>query len=104
MHKGIEKALAIAIVRIGMSMDDFYRITPNEWNGILEEYRDWEEAMMRERWEQTRQISYCSIAHVLEKGTKIQRFQPFSWDRENDKTERPTEEEIGAMIEFFGEE
>lgn len=100
----IDRLLAFAIVRLKMSIADFRSLSFAQWNTIVEEHFNYENHRIREGWEQTRQISYCSIAHVLEKGVTIKRFQPLPWDQESEKNiEIATQEELQEMIDFFGD-
>lgn len=100
----IDRLLAFAVVRLKMSIADFRSLSFSQWNAIVEEHFNYENHRIRESWEQTRQISYCSIAHVLEKGVTIKRFQPLPWDNDTKiSVDIPTQEELQKMVEFFGD-
>lgn len=103
----IEQQMAIALVRGGLSLDDFCNLTPSEWGAVVHQINEVEQTRHRESWEQTRIIAYNTIRPHLPKGTKLSDIFPLPWDAERPTPPReriPTDEEVRTMIQLFGED
>lgn len=105
----IERELAIAIVRGGLSLDTFSRLTLAEWQAVAAEIAHRDTDTLRSQWEQTRQIIYATLAPHLRDHIAPHQLMPLPWDVHTSHTQPvtsssslPTQEEIRQMIQRFG--
>ena len=83
-----------------MRLDDFERMTPDEFSAVCEAHaktreadsrESWEahaktrEADSRESWEQTRALAYTLSGPYMKHKTTVQRFWPLPWDEKKEK-------------------
>ncbi len=98
----IEKALAIAIVRCGMSVNDFSSLSPSEWAMIIEELKHREENEYKDNWERTRQIVFSALRPHISDNLSLEDLFPLPWDKPKEKVgEILTQEEIEQMKQRF---
>lgn len=98
----IERELAAALVRGGLSLDDFCALTREEWEAVAEEIREGEIARMRESWEQTRQVVYATLSPHLSRSLSITELMPLPWDGDkNPIGEAPSEEQINDILTLY---
>ncbi len=102
----IERALAIAIVRCGMSIEDFSSLRISEWTAIMEELDSLEKHQYRDQWEQCRQISFSSLLPHLPEGSTLTKSFPLPWDEVELEQEKgiPTSEDLENMKRRFNVE
>lgn len=81
----------MALANVGLSFDDFCRLTPDEFSAIYKEYQAAEEARYKDEWERIRLLATIVIQpHVKNKLTP-QKVLPFSWDEGEKKKKKPAE-------------
>ena len=71
-----------------MSMDDFSRCTPFEFNSIWEKWNEMHEAEMRGEWERLRYVGMFVLQPYSKKTLKPTDIMRFPWDdkKENDES------------------
>lgn len=72
--------LAFAVTHCGLSPEDFFKLTTEEWSAIAEWQLKREEQDMRTSWEQTRSIMYASSIHHISGRPSAQELFPLPWD------------------------
>ena len=77
--------LGYALGCVGMRLDDFERMTPDEFSAVCEAHAKTREADSRESWEQTRALAYTLSGPYMKHKTTVQRFWPLPWDEKKEK-------------------
>lgn len=75
----------MAVGEMGIQPSEFWKMSPAEFFDARIYYYDSFVFEHRDRWEQTRMVAYWSSIANLRKGTKIENFLPFSWDKKGIK-------------------
>ena len=65
-----------------MSLDDFDRCTPLEFEGIFTMWHAARQQSLRTSWEQTRQLAFSMLRPYIDKGLTARDVMEFEWDRE----------------------
>ena len=82
--------LGRAVGVVGLSLDDFCRLSPGELSAVLQAHGEWSQLESREEWERMRMGACITIQpHVKGKLTP-QKLLPLPWERE-EKPELPKE-------------
>lgn len=68
-----------------MSLDDFDRLTPEEFDAVAEAYVKETEAAKRDRWERTRTCAAWAVAPYIKEGADPTKLIPLPWDAETDE-------------------
>lgn len=100
----IERELAAALVRGGLSRNDFCNLTREEWEAVVAEIHERETAITRGEWERTRQVVYATLSPHLRERVVITTLMPLPWDDETDKgapSEPPSEEEADELLTLY---
>lgn len=100
----IERELAAALVRGGLSRNDFCNLTREEWEAVVAEIHERETAIIRGEWERTRQVVYATLSPHLRERVGITTLMPLPWDDETDKaapSEPPTDEEVTELLTLY---
>ena len=75
---------------VGLSLDDFCRLSPEELNAVLQAHGEWSREEFRDGWERMRMGACITIQpHVKGKLTP-QKLLPLPWERE-ERPEQPKE-------------
>jgi hypothetical protein len=90
-----------------MNCNDFYALTPFEFEKIYNSWYGHQELMMRERWEQTRFLAMCVLTPYTKKRLKPTDIAKFTWDtkkkpKNNTEVEKSTVERFEAMKKITG--
>lgn len=94
---------SFACGQIGLSLNDFYDMTPRQFFNISKGYKKQQTRIERLSWEQTRAVMYAihlSIPKDPKKGKKtvsLQEFLPFDWEQEKEVKKENTTEEIEKL-------
>ena len=88
---------------VGMSLKDFERCTPSEFNAVVEAWNRHEEMLKKRSWEQTRTIAVWAMQPYCKKTLDPAKVMPFDWDKKNplkkvEKSTRERMEEIKARL------
>lgn len=89
---------------IGMSMEDFCRCTPSEFNNIYNEWDEYRGSMERGKWERTRIEAMCSLLPYNPK-LKGRDILTFPWDKDEEPEENPEEKGMSSkelMEKWYG--
>lgn len=100
----IERELAAALVRGGLSRNDFCNLTREEWEAVVAEIHERETAIIRGEWERTRQVVYATLSPHLRERVGITTLMPLPWDDKTDETalsEPPSEEEAAELLTLY---
>lgn len=65
---------------MGLSVSDFSRMTPTEFNAIYKEWQSRQEDNERGRWERCRWICYYALKPYAKNGLKPEDVLRFGWD------------------------
>ncbi len=65
-----------------MSVDDFCRCTPLEFQAVYQGWAEAEQRRERAAWERTRMQCTCMLQPYSKRGLKPQDVMKFAWDRE----------------------
>ena len=63
-----------------MSLQDFDRCTPLEFEKIFEIWHENQQVAVRTSWEQTRQLAVCMLQPWAKKALRPRDVMEFSWD------------------------
>lgn len=89
---------------MGLSVSDFSRMTPTEFNAIYKEWQSRQEDNERGRWERCRWICYYALKPYAKKGLKPEDVLKFGWDKTQKsgvpKTKMTKAEQEDDMKEF----
>lgn len=88
--------MAIGVGCMGMSMDDFERCTPAEFERIYARWREQRTNEERSRWERTRSVCMFVLQPWSKKPLKAKDVLPLPWDNKTapeDEEEMMSEEE-----------
>lgn len=77
--------LGVALGELGLSLKDFYALTPEEFTEVVKV----NELSRRAEWERARMICGCILQPYAESGFEIRKALPFPWD-ENADTDNST--------------
>lgn len=80
---------------IGMSVDDFCGLTPDEFGAIADAWHD----VRKEQWEQVRTLAAFSIAPWNSKNKRIEDLMPLPWDSKREPAAELTAEEKQRRFE-----
>lgn len=95
-------AQAVALGQIGLSLDDFYSLTPEEFALVSEKWSELRTINERSRWEMAREISYWSAAPHLKNKSKA-KFMPFPWEKKSGKKEKREPGREEKLKKIYGE-
>lgn len=82
----MERLLGIAMGCMGMSMDDFCRCTPSEFNEAYEAWGECQERLERGAWERMRTQCLCSLQPYSSKKLRAEDLMRFPWEEEQKKS------------------
>ncbi len=89
-----------------MSLDDFCRLSPDEFAAVCRAYAEAREAEARDGWERMRLLATITIQPHVKRKITARRLLPFPWDnRRPEREERPREtreqslEKLAAVLE-----
>ena len=86
---------------MGISLFDFYRLTPRQFQNLFEGYSERRESDFRERWEQVRWLSFYAAAGNLKRGTTPDKLLDFPWEKKVGDVVLPTQEEIKQAQDYW---
>lgn len=72
--------MGIALGHVGMSLDDFCRCTPVEFEHIYKAYSEQAEAEFRDRWERMRLLATIVIQPHVKKKLTAKKLLHLPWD------------------------
>ena len=91
--------LGYALACIGLSYDDFCRLTPEEFGTVSKVYHEYREADFKGEWERMRMLAAITIQPHVKKKITPQALLPFEWDKQKPKTEFVSKEEDKKRLE-----
>lgn len=95
----IYEVLGYALGCIGLSYDDFCRLTPEEFGAVSKAYQEYREAEYRGEWERMRLLATITIQPHVKKKMTPQALLPFEWDRQKPKAEFVSKDEDKKRLE-----
>ena len=110
--QAITELVGIALGVLGMSLEDFDRLTPAEFNAVYDKWSKGEESRRKEEWERARLVATILVSpHVKNKVTP-QRLMPLPWDghkaergRKSAEPEEPRDKQrVNRLISRFGKD
>lgn len=86
---------------VGMSMDDFCRCTPSEFQEVFEAWNTLRENQEHTAWERVRMQCLCSLQPYSKKQLSASDIMEFPWEKKAQPSERSAEstEDIKARYE-----
>lgn len=91
--------MGVALGCIHLRLDDFCRLTPEEFEAIYHAYREQSDADYKDAWERMRLHAAITIQPHIKNRMSAKRLLPFSWDNE-----RPAMEKGGSAPQLTKEE
>ena len=91
---------------MGMSLTDFDRCTPLEFEKIFEMWHGAQEQAIRNGWEQTRQLAVCILQPFAKKELRPRDVMEFAWDQKpagERRGKKRTREELEADKQHYEE-
>ncbi len=82
---------------MGMSMDDFCRCTPSEYNAIYREWHDHGEKQIQTQWEMVRMECLCTLQPYSRKRLTARDVMTFPWEEKAKSEEGRTKSEEGRV-------
>ena len=94
--------MGVALGCIHLSLDDFLRLTLDEFNAVYKAYTEDREATYRNAWEQMRLLGTISISPHVKRAPTPQKLIPFPWDKTKHrlKTDAPQISKTDALARF----
>lgn len=85
--KGIIELLGIALGCIGLTYDDFCKLSYEEFAAVYEAFATQRDTDFKDNWSRMRLLATISIQPHLGKGKKLtpEKLLPFPWDNVNQK-------------------
>lgn len=74
----------------GMSMDDFCRCTPSEFDEVMRAWHAREQRTERMGWEQVRTVCLFALQPYSKKPLEAKEIMRFAWDEEEEKAKAET--------------
>lgn len=93
---------AMALVRCGISLDDFDRLTPTEWDAVAVETANMEQRREQLAWQRARMTAYAAVSPYTRQPAHI--LFPLPWDKTAtniDHTATTTDDDIQRMIRKY---
>lgn len=92
--------LGYGIGVIGMNLEDWCDLSPDEFSAVCKAYNDKEEARLHDEWERMRLLATITIQPHVKNRLKADKLLPLPWDGEK-KAEVPqvSKEEAKARFE-----
>lgn len=81
--------LGIGVSCIGLSYDDFCRLTREEFQHIYDAYQQDQELQYRTDWERARMLAAIVIQPHTKRKLTPQKLLPFPWEKKSKKADRP---------------
>lgn len=82
-----------------MSLDDFVRLTPDEFEAVAARISEREEERRRDGWEQARIVAKMAISPYLKQDMSLEQFMPLPWDERRRKAKILSKEEDRKRME-----
>ena len=92
---GIVELTGIALGAIGMTLDDFDRIEPEEFDEVC---RAWNRTQVQDGWERARFLARCCLQPHCKQSLKATDVCRFPWDKEHTDS-RPAAESTRERFE-----
>lgn len=84
-----------------MSLDDFVRLTPSEFECVAQKISDREEERRRDGWEQARVVAKMAISPYLKRDMSLEKFMPLPWDKRQEKKTLSKEDDRKRVEEMM---
>lgn len=75
---------------VGMSLEDFERCTPFEFNEVMLQWRENQERIVRTTWDQTRFLATVMLQPYSKKTLKATDIVLFPWDEKKEEVPKGT--------------
>lgn len=86
---------------MGLSAEEFRRLTPDEFNAVYKEWRDMADSEARGAWERCRWICWYILRPYAKRSFKRTDVMRFDWDGQTGAPRRMTPEERAKEKEEF---
>ncbi len=80
----------MALGCVGMSLEDFERCTPFEFNEVMLQWRENQERIDRTTWDQTRFLATAMLQPYSKKTLKATDIARFPWDEKKEEVPKGT--------------
>jgi hypothetical protein len=85
---------------IGMSLDDWSGLSPDEFSAVCQSYNDKEEARLHDEWERMRLLATITIQPHVKNRLHAEKLLPLPWDGKPKKTDAPKVSKEEAKSRF----
>ena len=86
---GIDELLGHALGCVGLSLDDFCRLTPGEFEAVCKAWHDLHEDEMRDSWERMRMSATIGIQPHIKGKITPEKLLPFPWEKSKKRPSHP---------------
>ena len=83
-----------------MSLDDFVRLTPDEFEAVAAKISEREDERRRDGWEQARIVAKMAVSPYLKQDMSLEQFMPLPWDEKKKVKILSKEEDRKRMEEI----
>lgn len=92
--------MGYALGSVGLTLDDFCRLTPKEFGAACQSWRDTEERRMEDAWERMRLLAVITTQPHVKKKLEPKKLLPFPWEKpKKPKAEVVSREEAKKRFE-----
>lgn len=99
-----EGAVGVAIGILGVSLDDFYRLSPIELRRAVEANAEQHDNIVKTIWETSRIVAWIVAKQGFSKFRKSpQQFLPLPWDKKRERTVMSREEQEKRLRKLLGD-
>lgn len=84
----IQELLGVALGAIGLSYDDFCRLTPEEFEEVYKAFRERSDAEYKDEWVRMRMLATIVIQPHLKRKMTPEKLLPLPWDNVGKKARR----------------
>lgn len=96
----IEELQGFALM-IGIGLNDFMALTPQEFEAAARQWRDWQDMTLHQAWEQSRLTGFLAVLpYTGKKVNNPKDFYPFPWERKQKKSETHDVEQLSFEEKF----
>lgn len=99
--------MGIALGQIGLDIETFYQLTPDEFEEIYERWAEARDSDFKNRWHQTRKICFWAAGPYMKKGSTEQSVMKFPWEKKGKSkgktAARPDKERLNDLRTRYGD-
>lgn len=91
--------MGYALGAVGLSLDDFCRLTPTEYASVCKAWQAEEQRRLEDAWERMRLQTVITVQPHVKKKLDPKKMLPLPWERKKPKAEVVSREEAKRRFE-----